>query len=157
MVMHKGFVEKTEIDKTIVCRLMPGDDLFKGLINIAKNQGMERGVILSAIGALKGVVFVNVRPHTPIPVGKEDMIQIDEAGPFELLSLEGNFFPSLESGDPVIHLHVILGTSSGAVTGGHLLRATVFTTVEIVVGNLSGSSVFKEMSDVTQRMELLKK
>jgi predicted DNA-binding protein with PD1-like motif len=42
-------------------------------------------------------------------------------------------------------------------TGGHLLKATVFTTAEIVLGSLSGSSVFKAMSDVTQRMELLKK
>jgi predicted DNA-binding protein with PD1-like motif len=90
-------------------------------------------------------------------VGKEDMIEIPEAGPFELLSLEGNFFPPLESGDPVIHLHAILGTSSGAVTGGHLLKAIVFTTAEIVLGGLAGSSVFKAMSDVTQRMELLKK
>ncbi len=157
MVVHKEFVEKSEIGKAIVCRLMPGDDLFKGLINIAKDQRMERGVIISAIGALKDVIFVNVRPSAPIPVGKEDMIEISEPGPFELLSLEGNFFPPLESGDPVIHLHVILGTSSGAVTGGHLLKATVFTTAEIIVGSLSGSSVFKEMSNVTQRMELLKK
>ncbi len=157
MVVHKGFVEKAKIDEVILSRLMPGEDLFAGLVKIAKDHGIERGVILSAIGSLKNVAFVNVRPHTAIPVPKEDMIEIEEAGPFELLSLEGNFFPSLESGDPVIHLHAILGTSSGSVTGGHLLKATVFTTAEIVLGSLSGSSVFKAMSDVTRRMELLKK
>jgi hypothetical protein len=100
---------------------------------------------------------VNVRPHTGIPVKAEDMIEIEEAGPFELLSLEGNLFPSQEDGEPVIHLHAILSTSSGAVTGGHLLKATVFTTAEIILGSLAGSSVFKVKSDVTQRMELLKK
>ena len=157
MIVHKEFAEKAKIDRIILCRLMPGEDLFAGLVNIAKDHGIERGAILSAIGSLKDVAFVNVRPHTAIPVPKEDMIQIDEAGPFELLSLEGNFFPSLEGGDPVIHLHAILGTSSGSVTGGHLLKATVFTTAEIVLGSLAGSAVFKAMSDVTQRMELLKK
>ena len=157
MVVHKGFVEAAKIDEVILSRLMPGEDLFAGLIKIAKDHGIERGVILSAIGSLKDVVFVNVRPHTAIPVKTEDMIEIDEAGPFELLSLEGNFFPSLEGGDPVIHLHAILGTSSGSVTGGHLLKATVFTTAEIVLGSLAGSSVYKAMSDVTRRMELLKK
>ena len=157
MVVHKGFVEKAKIDEVILSRLMPGEDLFASLIKIAKDHGIQRGVILSAIGSLKDVAFVNVRPHTAIPVPKEDMIEIKEAGPFELLSLEGNFFPSQEGGDPVIHLHAILGTSSGSLTGGHLLKATVFTTAEIVLGSLAGSSVFKAKSDVTRRMELLKK
>jgi predicted DNA-binding protein with PD1-like motif len=157
MVEHKGFVERAKIDGIILARLMPGDDLFAGLMKIAKDHGIERGAILSAIGGLRDVAFVNVRPRTTIPVPKEDMIQIEEAGPFELLSLEGNFFPSLEGAEPVIHLHAILGTSTGSVSGGHLLKATVFTTAEIVLGSLAGSSVFKAMSHVTQRMELLKK
>jgi len=157
MVMHKPFTEEVRIDRVILSRLMPGEDLFTSLKKIAKDHGIERGVILSAIGSLTNVVFVNVRPHTGIPVKAEDMIEIEEAGPFELLSLEGNFFPSQEAGEPVIHLHAILGTSSGAVTGGHLLKATVFTTAEIILGSLAGSSVYKAKSDMTQRMELLKR
>jgi predicted DNA-binding protein with PD1-like motif len=157
MTLHKPFSEEVKLDELILSRLMPEEDLFAGLIKIAKDQTIERGIILSAIGSLKDVVFVNVRPHTGIPVKTEDMIEIEEAGPFELLSLEGNFFPSQEDGEPVIHLHAILGTSSGAVTGGHLLKATVFTTAEIILGSLAGSSVFKVKSDMTQRMELLKK
>ncbi len=157
MVAHKPFAEAARIDEVILSRLMPEEDLFAGLIKIAKDHGIERGVILSAIGSLKNVVFVNVRPHTGIPVKTEDMIEIDEAGPFELLSLEGNFFPSQENGEPVVHLHAILGTSSGSVTGGHLLKATVFTTAEIILGSIAGSSVYKAKSDVTRRMELLKK
>ena len=127
-----------------------------GLKKIAKDHGIERGVILSAIGSLKNVVFVNVRPHTGIPVKAEYMIEIEEAGPFELLSLGGDFFPSLEDGEPVVHLHAILGTSSGSVSGGHLLKATVFTTAGIILGSIAGSSVYKAKSDVTRRMELLK-
>jgi predicted DNA-binding protein with PD1-like motif len=157
MVAHKPFAETARIDEVILSRLMPEEDLFAGLIKIAKDHGIERGVILSAIGSLKNVVFVNVKPHTSIPVQTEDMVEIDETGPFELLSLEGNFFPSQENGEPVIHLHAILGTASGSVTGGHLLKATVFTTAEIVLGSLAGSSVYKAKSDVTRRMELLKK
>jgi len=157
MTLHKAFIEEIKLGGVILSRLMPDDDLFTSLKKIAKDHGIERGVILSAIGSLKNVVFVNVRPHTGIPVKTEDMIEIEEAGPFELLSLEGNFFPSQEDGEPVIHLHAILGTSSGAVTGGHLLKARVFTTAEIILGTLAGSSVYKVKSDVTQRMELLKK
>jgi len=157
MVMHKPFAEELKIDRVILARFMPNEDLFAGLKKIAKDHGIERGVLLSAIGSLKNVVFVNVRPHTGIPVKTEDMIEIEEGGPFELLSLEGNFFPSQEDGEPVIHLHAILGTSSGSVSGGHLLKATVFTTAEIILGTLAGSSVCKAKSDVTRRMELLKR
>ena len=157
MTIHEPFTEEVKTDEIFLSRLMPGEDLFASLKKIAKDHGIGRGIILSAIGSLKNVVFVNVRPHTGIPVKTEDMIEIEEAGPFELLSLEGNFFPSQEDGEPVIHLHAILGTSSGAVTGEHLLKARVFTTAEIILGTLAGSSVYKVKSDVTQRMELLKK
>jgi len=153
--MHKRFAEAAKIDEVILSRLMPEEDLFAGLNKIARDHGIERGVILSAIGSLKNVVFVNVRPHTVIPVKTEDMIQIEDAGPSELLSLEGNFFPSQQDGEPVIHLHAILGTSSGSVSGGHLLKATVFTTAEILLGSITRSSVYKAKSDVTRRMELL--
>jgi predicted DNA-binding protein with PD1-like motif len=153
--MHGAFAEAAKIGEVILSRLMPEEDLFTGLNKIAGDHGIERGVILSAIGSLKNVVFVNVRPKTGIPVKTEDMVQIEDAGPFELLSLEGNFFPSQEDGEPVIHLHAILGTSSGSVSGGHLIKATVFTTAEILLGSISGSSVYKAKSEVTQRMELL--
>jgi hypothetical protein len=116
--MHGAFAEAAKIGEVILARLMPGEDLFAGLNKIARDHGIERGVILSAIGSLKNVFFVNVRPPIGIPVKAEDMVQMKDAGPFELLSLEGNFFPSQEGGEPVIHLHAILGTSSGSVSGG---------------------------------------
>ena len=103
------------------------------------------------------MVFVNVRPHTGIPVKTEDMIEIEEAGPVKLLSLEGNFFPSEKEGNPVFHLHAIIGSPSGTVMGGHLLKADIFTTTEIFIGKIVGSSVYKAKSDVTGRMELLKR
>jgi len=157
MAIHGPFEEEANISRVVLSRFMPEDDLFTSLKRIARDHAIERGVIISAIGSVKNVVFVNVRPHTGIPVKTEDMIEIEEAGPFELLSLEGNFFPSQEDGEPVIHLHAILGTSSGAVIGGHLLKATVFTTAEVVLGSVVGSSVYKAKSDVTKRMELLKR
>jgi len=157
MAVHGPFIEEANINRVVLSRFMPDEDLFESLKKIAKDHGIERGVILSAIGSVKNVVFVNVRSHAGLPVKKEDMMEAEQPGPFELLSLEGNFFPSQEGGEPVIHLHAILGTSSGSVSGGHLLKATVFATVEIILGSLTGSSVYKVKSDVTRRMELLKK
>jgi predicted DNA-binding protein with PD1-like motif len=157
MTVHQGFSEEVRIDKMILSRLTPGDDLFKSLRKTAQDHGIERGVILSAIGSLKHVVFRNVKRNTALPVSPENTQEMEEAGPFELLSLEGNVFPSKGEGEPIIHLHVMLGSPSGEVMGGHLFKAIVFSTTEIVVGKITGSSVCKAKSDVTGLMELLKK
>ncbi len=156
-VSHRAFWEKVKIDEIILCRLMPDEDLFTALKRIAKDYGVERGVILSAIGSLKNVVFRNVKTNVDVPVKLEDTNEMEEAGPFELLSLEGNIFPSENDGDLMIHLHVMLGSPSGNVMGGHLFKAAIFTTTEIFIGKIEGSSVYKAKSDVTGLMELVKK
>jgi hypothetical protein len=92
-----------------------------------------------------------------MPVKPENTNEIEEKGPFELLSLEGNLFPSESEGEPIIHLHVMLGSPSGSVKEGHLFKANVFTTTEVVIGKIVGSSVHKAKSDVTGLIELLKK
>jgi hypothetical protein len=157
MTDHKKFSEEVKIDGVILSRFMPGEDLFPGLKKIAQDHGIERGVILSAIGSLKNVVFRNVNLHTVLPVGPENTKEIEEAGPFELLSLEGNLFPSGSERELVIHLHVMLGSPLGSVTGGHLSKAMIFSTTEIVIGKVAGSSVYKAKSDVTGLWELQKK
>lgn len=103
------------------------------------------------------MTFRNVKINVDIPVKLQDTNEMEEAGPFELLSLEGNLFPSEREDGPVIHLHIMLGSPSGNVMGGHLLKGTVFTTTEIFIGKIVGSSVFKAKSEATGLMELLKR
>jgi predicted DNA-binding protein with PD1-like motif len=119
---------------------MPNEDLFTNLKKIAKDHGIEKGVILSAIGSLKNVVFRNVKTNAEIPVKPENTNEIEEKGPFEPLSLEENLFPSESDKEPIIHLHVMLGSPSGSVMGGHLFKATIFTTTEVVIGKIVESS-----------------
>ena len=157
MAADKKFSEEVKFGGMILFRLMPGEDLFASLKKIAQDHGIEKGVILSAIGSLKNVVFRNVKPNIALPVGVGKTQEVEERGPFELLSLEGNLFPSETESEPVIHLHVMLGTPSGSVKGGHLFRANVFSTTEMVIGKVAGSAVYKEKSDVTGLWELQKK
>jgi uncharacterized protein len=157
MVVHKLFAEEVKLEGIILSRLMPDEDLFAGLKRIAKDHGIERGVIISAIGSFKNVIFRNVKTKVEMPVKGENTNEIEEAGPFELLSLEGNLFPSESEGEPIIHLHVMLGSPSGSVMGGHLFKATIFTTTEVVIGKIVESSTYKVKSDVTGLMELLKR
>jgi predicted DNA-binding protein with PD1-like motif len=157
METHQPFIEEVKMDEVILTRLMPDEDLFTALRRIAKDHGIGRGVILSAIGSLRNVAFRNVKTSAEMPVKLENTNEIEEKGPFELLSLEGNIFPSESREEQIIHLHVMLGSHSGSVMGGHLFKATVFTTTEIIIGRIVDSSVYKAKSDATGLMELMKK
>jgi len=98
---------------------MPNEDLYTSLKKICKDHDVERGVILSAIGSFKNVAFRNVKINVDIPVRLEDTNEMEGKGPSELLSLEGNIFLSESEEDPIIHLHVMLGSPLGGVMGGH--------------------------------------
>jgi predicted DNA-binding protein with PD1-like motif len=49
----------------------------------------------------------------------------------EVLSLVGNI--AYNEGQPKIHAHVVLGKADGTAVGGHILSATVWPTLELVV------------------------
>jgi len=156
MTAHQGFSEEVRIDGMILARLMPGDDLFKSLRKTAQDHGIERGVILSAIEA-SSMWSLEIQAEYRF-AGKPRKYPRDGRG----RSLRAPFFrrkpiPSEGEGEPIIHLHVMLGSPSGDVMGGHLFKAIIFSTTEIVVGKITGSSVCKAKSDVTGLMELLKR
>lgn len=68
---------------------------------------------------------------------------------FEVLSLVGTLSPE------GLHLHASLGDESGAVSGGHLVRATVHTTAEIVVGVARSLTFSRKMDPGTGFKELV--
>jgi len=54
----------------------------------------------------------------------------------------------------VIHLHCTLGTAYGDLFGGHLFKATVFTTTEIFLAKVKNSQVKKKQGTVTGLTEM---
>ncbi|MBI5606553.1 MAG: DUF296 domain-containing protein [Deltaproteobacteria bacterium] len=154
------FFEKVDLSEVILTRFHPGDDLFQVLIKTVQDQGWERAVILSGIGSLEEVVFVAPKPGFSIPVRPaENLNKIEIKGPFELMSIEGNIVPlvgefgNLKHGDPVLHIHCLLSHGNGELTGGHMVGAKVFTTTEIFLAHIKGSTVKKSKSAVTGLME----
>ena len=49
----------------------------------------------------------------------------------EVLSLIGDV--ALFNGEPKVHAHVVVGTSDGSTRGGHLLKAHVRPTLEVIL------------------------
>lgn len=77
------------------------------------------------------------------------MLHAGEDARFEVLSLVGTLSPD------GLHLHASLGDETGAVCGGHLVRATVHTTAEIVVGVARSLTFSRKMDPGTGFKELV--
>jgi len=158
--MEPKFLEKVDLSEVYFTRLRPGEDLFAGITELCKKNNIERAVILSAIGSLCYVAFRDLKTGIELPVKLDKTNLMEEYGPFELLTLEGSIVPlvgefgDLKDGDLVLHLHCTLGTAYGNLFGGHLFRATIFTTTELFLARVKNSQVKKKKGVVTGLTEM---
>lgn len=120
-------------NKSIVERLKPGDELHSALKCIAAEHRLKAGVIISAVGSL---TEASLRL-----AGASDSIQLK--GPLEIVSITGTIS---EDG---MHVHLSASDSTGKTTGGHMTAGCkVFTTVELVILDLSDEWIFERKVDV---------
>jgi uncharacterized protein len=85
-----------------------------------------RGSCFKAIGALRSVElgWFNWEEKT-----YESAVNLEEQ--VELLSLIGDV--ALKDGEPQVHAHMVVGRRGGSAHGGHLLKAMVRTTCELIL------------------------
>jgi predicted DNA-binding protein with PD1-like motif len=158
--MEPKFLEKVDLSEVYLIRFRPGEDLFSEIIELCKKNNIDRAAILSGIGSLCEVTFRDLKTGINLPVNINKTNLIEEYGPFELLTLEGNIVPiasefgDFKSGDPVVHIHCTLGTAYGSLLGGHLFKATIFTTTELFLAKVKNSKVKKKGSTVTGLTEM---
>jgi predicted DNA-binding protein with PD1-like motif len=110
-----------------------GDELFGTLLTFARERELT-GASLTGIGAFSratlGFFDWERKECDEIPVEEQ----------VEVLSLAGDVSLAPD-GDPQLHLHVVLGKRDGTAVGGHLLRAEVWPTLEIVLVETPASLV----------------
>ncbi len=115
--------------RTFAFRLVPQEDVKNAIMDFAKSKKIRAGCILSAVGSLDevNIRFANQSAGTRFK------------GPVEIVSLSGTF-SQLSS-----HIHISVSDSTGVTKGGHLLEGNlVFTTLEIVVGELNDYEFVRE-------------
>ena len=125
----------------IVCkRLHRGDDLFKSIQTLAREQHIGAGVVLSAVGCIsKGVV----RDASGVTLR-----EISE--PCEIVSLNGTV------SEIRCHLHIALSKEDLSTIGGHLVEGCMInTTCELVLGILDGWHIDTEFDSETGYDELI--
>ncbi len=111
-------------EKAYVLVFDTGDEVTEGLLQFAKHHRLSASRF-TAIGGFSEVTLgyfdIETREYRPIPIHEQ----------VEVLSLVGNI--ALDRGEPRVHAHVVIGKSDGSAHGGHLLKAHVRPTLEIML------------------------
>lgn len=113
-----------------VVRVDRGEEMMEVLRAVAKEKRIEAGRV-TGIGALRDAELGY------FDVDRKEYLRSVAPGSRELLSLTGNI--GLRDGDPVPHIHVILGDGEMHCTGGHLFSGVVSVTGEIFIDRLPGA------------------
>ena len=111
--------------KTFILIFESGDDLTEGLLQFAKQQKLS-AASFKAVGALSAVRLGWFSWESK---KYEPSVTLDEQ--VELLSLIGDV--ALKDGEPAVHAHAVIGRKDGTAHGGHLLKAHIRPTCEVVL------------------------
>ena len=120
-----NFKKIDESPKTFILVFEIGDELAEGLLRFAKEQNLS-AASFKAVGALSSVRLGWLNWDTK---RYEPAVTLDEQ--VELLSLIGDV--ALKDGEPAVHAHAVIGKRDGTAHGGHLLKAYIRPTCEVVL------------------------
>ncbi|MHA1303469.1 MAG: PPC domain-containing DNA-binding protein [Candidatus Heimdallarchaeaceae archaeon] len=108
-------------------KLETGEDILPSLIQYCKENNIQSGTV-QGIGAVEKAVvgFFDLKSNEY----KRKELDFNA----ELLNCAGNISKKADTGEYVVHCHILLGDSSFGVHGGHLFDGTIISvTGEFVI------------------------
>ena len=125
------------LSRVLAIRLKPGTDVLLGLEEACKANGINNGVILSAIGSLKNPHFGDV-VELPTKAGYGYGETLHLTGPIELTNASGIICHD-DEGNTNLHVHMTVTDRHGNAHGGHLVEGTkVLLTTDVVIAEING-------------------
>ncbi len=123
-------MEYRRFGTTIVARLDKGEEILEQVKEIAAREEIKLASVraLGAVGAFTVGVF---------RTAEKQYHSNQFAGDFEIVSLTGTI--NTMDGAFYCHLHMSAGNEKGEVFGGHLNRAVVSATCEMVIEVIDGT------------------
>ena len=107
---------ETKVSRVIIGKVEPDEDLIDSIIQMIKDHDIKSGLI-NCIGALKKftIGYFDINSKSYLQKTYEDYV--------ELVSCMGNI--SFKDDQPIVHLHISLGTRDYNLIGGHLIQPTI--------------------------------
>jgi predicted DNA-binding protein with PD1-like motif len=103
----------------------PDEEVMGGLLAFVREKQITAGHF-TAIGAVSKATLGFFGPQA------KDYTKIPQNGQAEVLSLIGDV-AATDRGEPGVHAHIVLGLPDGSARGGHVIAATVWPTLEVVL------------------------
>lgn len=113
--------------KIHVFRVKPNQELVKEIEKYCRQSDISSGVIIGLIGSIKSVKL-NFLKKLP---GKYETEVYH--GPLEIVCAQGSI--AQKKDDLIVHIHIQLSGQEFS-RGGHLVEAEIFSTAEVVIGEL---------------------
>lgn len=123
-------MEYKKFDSTIIARIDKGEEILEKVKEIALKENIKLASI-SALGA------VNDFTVGVFKTDEKNYYSNSFQGYFEITSLTGTI--NTMNGEFYTHIHMSAGNEKGEVFGGHLNRAVVSATCEMVITIIDGS------------------
>ncbi len=123
-------MEYRKFDSTIIARIDKGEEILEKVKEIALKENIKLASI-SALGA------VNDFTVGVFKTDEKKYYSNSFQGYFEITSLNGTI--NTMNGEFYTHIHMSAGNEKGEVFGGHLNRAVVSATCEMVITIIDGS------------------
>ena len=131
-LVPKAYALTGHFSRIVLIRLKNGADLLAGMNRVVKEQHIENGVILSAIGSLRGWAVHQVTNRN-LPT--QDTIEENPAQPCDLVSMNGYII------DGRIHAHMTLATPDHVMAGHVESGNEVYTYAIVTVGVMNGTDL----------------
>lgn len=122
-------MEYRRFGNTVVARIDKGEEILESLRELAEKEK----ILLAGVSALGAVSEFTVGVFD---TGEKKYYANDFSGTYEIVSLTGTV--NTMDGEYYSHLHMSAGDLEGKVVGGHLSRAVVSATCELLLHVIDG-------------------
>ena len=144
--MESRLLDQSDGRRTFVIVLSTGDEVLSSLQEFVNRQDVH-AASFTAIGALSDVVLQyfdwETKEYKKIPVREQ----------VEVASLIGDVAGDPE-GKPALHIHIVAGTRDGTAKAGHLGKAHVRPTLEVIVSE--SPTHLRKVKDQSSGLALIK-